>query len=203
MEEKTLPVPEIEIMNEERIIHSEELLENTSFVNNQILSDSLPKLQSIAFEPVQKSSLYVSIIALSLFFIILLVAATMVAFFVESIKPFYIYVILGILLLFMALLLFEWRGFKFRGFALRDHDVIFREGWLWRNTTVVPYNRVQHIEINQGPIDRLFDLSSINIFTAGGSSDLEIDGLLPDQAANIKQFIIDKANQQRSIDEEE
>jgi membrane protein YdbS with pleckstrin-like domain len=90
--------------------------------------------------------------------------------------------------------------FAIKQYALRKHDVIYTSGWIIRNTTVLPFNRVQHVEIKHGPIDRMFGLSSLKIFTAGGSqSDMVIPGLERERAQRIKELIVNKTGQ----DEEE
>jgi len=59
---------------------------------------------------------------------------------------------------------------------------------------------VQHLRIDQGPIERKFNLSRLKIFTAGGnSSDLSIPGLDPITSNKLKQFIVAKTG----MDEEE
>jgi hypothetical protein len=61
----------------------------------------------------------------------------------------------------------------------------------------VPKNRIQHVEIRQAIVLRLFKLSKIVIFTAGGSgSDLSISGLKPELAERIKE------NLSQSVSEE-
>ena len=85
-------------------------------------------------------------------------------------------------------------------YALRERDIIYQSGLLWRRYTVLPFNRVQHAEVQQGPVERLFELSKLKIYTAGGSgSDMIISGLPLDRAQNIKHFIL----HQTSGDEEE
>jgi len=71
--------------------------------------------------------------------------------------------------------------------------VIHRKGVLFKSTTTIPFNRVQHCEISQGPIQRMFNLHTLEIFTAGGGkSDLAIPGLEGDTAQQIKEFIVKK-----------
>ena len=49
---------------------------------------------------------------------------------------------------------------------------------------------MQHCEITEGPIQKMFELASIKIFTAGGSSsDLAIPGLHREEAYKLKEFI--------------
>ena len=90
---------------------------------------------------------------------------------------------------------------KRKKYALREHDIIYSSGLIWRQKTVVPFSRIQHVEVTEGPIDRLFDLSRLNIYTAGGSSsDLTIPGLMPSRAESIKHYILNRNSQ---LDEEE
>lgn len=80
-----------------------------------------------------------------------------------------------------------------RGYVLRDKDIIFRSGVIWRSVTAVPFNRVQHVESSNSPLDRRFGLANLQIFTAGGSGgDLQISGLGADNAEKLRVYILDK-----------
>lgn len=80
-----------------------------------------------------------------------------------------------------------------RGYALRDKDIVFRKGILWRSVTAIPFNRIQHVETSSDPLDRKFDLATLQLFTAGGSGgDLKIDGLGKDVAEQLRAFILKK-----------
>ena len=80
-----------------------------------------------------------------------------------------------------------------RGFALREHDMIYRHGVLLRNVTAVPFNRIQHVEVSNGPIDRRFGIGTLKLFTAGGSGgDLSIDGLPIERAEQLREHILGK-----------
>jgi len=59
--------------------------------------------------------------------------------------------------------------------------------------TAIPFNRIQHVETSSDPLDRKFDLATLQLFTAGGSSgDLKIDGLGKDVAEQLRAFILKK-----------
>ena len=73
---------------------------------------------------------------------------------------------------------------------LREKDVTYKSGVLIEKITTVPYSRIQHVEINEAPISRIFKLASLNVFTAGDSSnDLVIKGIKKEEALKIKEFI--------------
>ena len=80
-----------------------------------------------------------------------------------------------------------------KGVALRDFDIAYQSGLFWRKTVIVAFNRVQHVEVSSGPLQRKFGLASIKFFTAGGSSvDLSVDGLTAGRAEQMRAFIATK-----------
>jgi membrane protein YdbS with pleckstrin-like domain len=175
----------------------------TSFFENEQLNvHSLPSVENLIFQPLEKDYLKVSMIAASIFSLIFIVAASVLIYILGEDSPFLLRVSIGIgaLVLASLVLWLTYMGFHFKKYALRQKDIVFQSGYVFRSQTVVPFNRIQHCEINQGPIDRIFDLSSLKIFTAGGSySDLSIPGLQKFTAEDLKHFII----KQTGIGEEE
>jgi len=67
----------------------------------------------------------------------------------------------------------SWDRFRY---ALREHDLWISRGVLFRQQTVIPLSRIQHVDTRQGPIERLFGLSRLLVFTASG---LAPDGGIP------------------------
>jgi uncharacterized protein len=137
-----------------------------------------------------------------IFSLIVLLGCAVLFFFAPSVRVFPLNI--GLIVLVITLTgMITYMGFnawKNKGYALRQHDILFKTGIFFKSTLIVAFNRVQHAEIQQGPIDRWFVLSSVTLYTAGGSaSDLTIPGLSPEDAAAIKNHIMKKM----SSDEEE
>jgi len=66
----------------------------------------------------------------------------------------------------------------------------YKKGLLVSQMTVIPFSRIQHIEIDEGPFERYFKLSTLSIYTAGDSGkDLKISGLKKEKAQEIKELI--------------
>ena len=85
------------------------------------------------------------------------------------------------------------KNYQVSGYLLREHDITFRRGVLWRSDTTLPFNRLQHCEITQGPIEKWFGLATLKLYTAGGSSsDLAIPGLPMEDARRIRAFVSGK-----------
>jgi len=163
------------------------------FENDQLEIKHLPRVENLVFQPLEKDYLKVSMIASALFSMIFIIGALVLAYFLRDelilLKRVGILSVAG--LIASVILWLTYKGFKFKAYALRQRDIVFQSGYIFRSQTVVPFNRIQHCEINQGPIDRMFDLSSLKIFTAGGSySDLSIPGLDKQTAEDLKHFII-------------
>ena len=76
------------------------------------------------------------------------------------------------------------------GYALREKDIVYKRGFIFNKTTIVPFNRVQHVSISRGVWDKILGISNLNIFTAGGSgSDITIPGLDPKMALQLKEAL--------------
>jgi uncharacterized protein len=168
-----------------------------NFTNETIDINELPKFEAVEFTVLHKSYWKLILINNLIFFLVLTIGAGLAFAFVEELIPFK-YEIIAVIVLFILLILFFTRlGFKKKGFAFRNHDVLFKHGVIATNTIVIPYNRVQHVALHEGLISRYLGLAKIEIFTAGGaSSDIEIPGIQKEQAEKIKQLLMGKIQKQ-------
>ncbi|MCR6719337.1 MAG: PH domain-containing protein [Chitinophagaceae bacterium] len=90
-------------------------------------------------------------------------------------------------------------SFRYKAYALREHDVIYRSGWLVQSVRVCPFNRIQHCSVDSGVIDRRYGLSSLSVYTAGGAeADMKLAGLPKDVADDMRDFILSKTNKEHS-----
>lgn len=81
-----------------------------------------------------------------------------------------------------------------RCYSLRDEDIHYRSGIIWHKTISLPFNRIQHVELESGPLQRIFKLSTLKFFTAGGgSADMKIPALTFAAASRLRSFVINKA----------
>ncbi len=81
-----------------------------------------------------------------------------------------------------------------KAWAIREHDMLYRSGVLWRTVTAVPFNRIQHVETESTPLDRRFGLAALKLYTAGtASGDLKIHGLPADVAEGVRVFVLERA----------
>ncbi len=95
-----------------------------------------------------------------------------------------------LVMLYGFALLVVFKSFPVRGYALRELDISYKKGWIFFSHITIPFARVQHSEISQGPVDRFFKLVTLQIYTAGGSSsDLKIPGLPREEAERLRDYI--------------
>jgi len=76
--------------------------------------------------------------------------------------------------------------FRAWGYSERDEDLEVRRGVMVQRLSVVPYGRMQFVEITAGPVERLFGLATVRLHTAAAASDARIPGLDPDEAARLR-----------------
>jgi len=163
------------------------------FTNTAIDVSQLPQVQEVDYQALAPAWLKSSYIGTFIFFAFLLIP-TLVLPIAQGDEHSFLYVIPVVW--FLWLLFSLWltkKDYKIRGYALREKDIIYRKGVLFKSTIVIPFNRVQHVEVKQGPIERYFGLHTLAIYTAGGeSSDLSIPGLSGETAQQMKEFIVQK-----------
>jgi uncharacterized protein len=81
---------------------------------------------------------------------------------------------------------FARRRFRAWGYLEREEDLLVRRGVLIARLSVVPYGRMQLVEVTAGVMERLFGLSTVKLHTAAARSDARIPGLEPDEAARLR-----------------
>ena len=72
------------------------------------------------------------------------------------------------------------------GYAERDEDLLVRKGVMFRSMVVVPYGRMQYVDVQAGPLDRRFGLATVQLHTASAGTDAAIPGLSPQEAARLR-----------------
>jgi membrane protein YdbS with pleckstrin-like domain len=77
---------------------------------------------------------------------------------------------------------------RYRSWAYREReeDLIVARGVLVRRISVVPYGRMQFVEVTAGPVERAFKLATVQLHTAAAGSDARIPGLERDEAARLR-----------------
>ncbi|WP_438863554.1 PH domain-containing protein [Neptunicella sp.] len=166
-----------------------------TFSNQPIASDELPQVEQQTYEPLADNAPWESFWSATIFNSILL-AGVAILLVVANI-PFTLLVKLGLLLVVLVMAFSYWHTFashKYKGVRLREQDILFKKGMFWRSVTIVPFNRIQHLETHRSPIERKLGLASLKFYTAGGAgADLKVSGLEVQRAEQIKYKVLQKA----------
>jgi membrane protein YdbS with pleckstrin-like domain len=77
----------------------------------------------------------------------------------------------------------RWRAW---GYAEREDDLLVRRGVLVQRTSVVPYGRMQYVDVTAGPLDRRLGIARVTLHTAAAASDASIPGLAVEEANRLR-----------------
>ena len=90
----------------------------------------------------------------------------------------------------LATIVIPQRKFRRLRYRLTDRMLHSVRGWIVHTDTLVPFVRVQHLDVRRGPLDKLFGTATLVVHTAGThNSIVTVDGLAPDRAAEIRDVI--------------
>jgi membrane protein YdbS with pleckstrin-like domain len=71
-------------------------------------------------------------------------------------------------------------------YAERADDLLVRRGVMFRRMSVIPYGRMQYVEVTAGPFERAFGLATVQMHTAAAASDARIPGLPAAEAGRLR-----------------
>jgi membrane protein YdbS with pleckstrin-like domain len=163
------------------------------FTNNPVSFETLPKFESVPLQPLNRDYLNVVYIGNTVFAILLSIGTLIFLWVKEESQPLILPTVGATVILIALLFWLSTISFRKKGYALREKDILFQKGILSRTTTVIPFSRIQHVALHEGFFSRMYQLSELQIYTAGGSSsDLHIPGLPKEQAEQMKTFLLQK-----------
>ncbi|WP_226413874.1 PH domain-containing protein [Shewanella glacialimarina] len=83
-------------------------------------------------------------------------------------------------------------------------EFIMRQGLFWVSTTALPYTRLQHVNLSQGPLERKYQLITLKCFSAGsGEAEINLPGLPAKVAEHLRQHLLHQAAQNQQIEQQE
>lgn len=97
---------------------------------------------------------------------------------------------LAVVVALVGLVLLGWvligRNTRWWGYAERDEDLYIKHGVMFRRLVVVPYGRMQYVDVQSGPLEQLFKIASVHLHTASPGTSARIPGLPADEAARLR-----------------
>lgn len=92
----------------------------------------------------------------------------------------------------LALLAVAWyvwvvvRQVTAHGWVERQDDLMVKRGRIFRRVTVVPYGRMQYVEVAAGPVARSLGLARVQLHTASPGTDAHLSGVPAAEAARLR-----------------
>ncbi|MCU7723380.1 PH domain-containing protein [Actinoplanes sp. KI2] len=143
-----------------------------------------PWPDTVAWRPVSPKLITVELIARGIGVVVLLAALGLG----WSLAPYWLWpagmaavVVYGVWRSFVTV-----RAVRAWGYAERDQDLLVRHGLLIRRLSIVPYARMQFVDVTAGPLERAFGLATVQLHTAAAASDAKVPGLPPEEAARLR-----------------
>ncbi|CAN5164993.1 MAG: PH domain-containing protein [Sphingomonas sp.] len=141
----------------------------------------------LAVEPSYKNVLRVRLAA---FWVPVIVAAIILDQAIDHTAFYGLPTTLAPLIALISLALAPKRIYRHLGYRLSDRLLQVVRGWMFHTDTMVPFVRVQHIDVTRGPVEKLFGTATLVVHTAGThNSIVTLPGLAPDRAAEIRDII--------------
>lgn len=172
-------------------------LQPVTFSNQPVPASQLPSVAGLVLEAISPRYRWVNIVLEAGLYGMLMAAASVIRFQPWWRLPDSFYWAYPYLLALLAVMGLVMCGYHYLAdtriqFALREQDLVLKKGLLFRKTVCQPILRIQHIELKQGPADRLAKLTRLQVFSAGGAGHtFEIPGLPTEQARRIRQFVLE------------
>jgi membrane protein YdbS with pleckstrin-like domain len=106
------------------------------------------------------------------------------------VSPIPTWVLAALLALLVVVTLWSWwligRRVRSYGYVERTEDLLVTSGILFRRLVVVPYGRLQLVDVVAGPLDRAFGIATVRLHTAAATTDATIPGLTPESASGLR-----------------
>lgn len=116
--------------------------------------------------------------------------------FIPDMPPLVPVVLAGVLL---VALVWTWvvigRRVRSWGYCEREEDLLVTSGILFRRLVIVPYGRMQLVDLTAGPLHRALGLTTVQLHTAAATTDASIPGLTPDIAAGLRDRLARRGEQ--------
>ena len=165
-------------------------------MRDETVSTNTEAFRTDSWQRVSAKYIVVDVVGYSIFAAIVIASA----FFVANITQLvWLWFAAGtIAAIFVIVIAFTPRRVRSIGYQLRSDDLLFCRGLLFYRVVAVPYGRMQLVDINRGPLDRILGLSELKFVTAAASSAVVIPGLPVAVAEELRDALVAMAESRRA-----
>lgn len=142
--------------------------------------------ENIQFTPVSPALIRVRVLSLIISAVIELGIISLISYFTSP----YMWIVVGIVMLLnLWLIWLVSRQVRAIGYYEGDTEFLIRKGIMFKKLTVIPYGRIQFVDVNEGPIARHYGITSIELHTASVETAGTLDGLPAAEAARLRDML--------------
>lgn len=166
------------------------------FPNQCVPTSELPSISKLVTEPMNEMYRPVNMATQIVFALVVITLFSIIRFqpfftLPNELMEIYPNALIIVSIITLLALIYQFLADPKKRFAVREHDIHYESGLFFRKTLSQPILRIQHVELKRGPIERMFNLASLQVFSAGGATHtFEIPGLAHQQAIELRQFIL-------------
>ncbi|WP_238015779.1 PH domain-containing protein [Dactylosporangium sp. AC04546] len=142
-----------------------------------------PWPDTVAWRPISPRYFLVRVGVLAVWVFVLTVASLVAGLLVSG---WFVLLALAIVVLGVVRALFLRRSLRAWGYAERAEDLLVRHGLLVRRLSIVPYARMQFVDVTAGPLERAAGLATVTLHTAAAASDATVPGLDAAEATRLR-----------------
>lgn len=153
---------------------------NRGIVNKYIIRED--KMEQNSYEKIDPNAKKLWIINGIISSIVIMIIACLIYHFAKQYVSYWPLVIGGVLSVFLTFIdpFIEYKQWSYR---ITEEKVEYNHGIYYKKKSIIPISRIQHLDISQGPIQKIFKLSTVKIYTAG--LEHEIEAISMDKAEEI------------------
>lgn len=168
-----------------------------TFTNDDIDLAQMPRFEEAEQHSLSPKHRTTNMALAGFLFVLVALIVSVIRFLPFVALPEHLYDLYPVILGAFALLALWDAGYHFfadplKSYSLRELDVSYSSGLIFRKAVNQPMLRIQHIELTRGPVERMVGLATLEVFSAGGAiHTFKIPGLEVDTAVQIRQFILE------------
>lgn len=170
---------------------------NEIFLNEPIEVSGLPRLETLPTQPIEPSHAWLGLATRWSIGLVLLVASLVVDLIGlradGDVTPALLLAIASGVMFLLGVT--TWLHRRSIRFGLRSHDFALEKGVLWRSQTVQPLCRVQHVELEQGPIEKRLGIATLSLYSAGtAAASFQVPGVQKPEAEQMRSVVLSYTN---------
>ena len=138
----------------------------------------------------ERSYLKINRMVALIIFAIIFIAATVITYL--SPAPYWLMLLIDGAIVLITAAVFWYQGVAYKHFSydMNEYGLYINQGVIWQRKIIVPRNRVQHTDVEQGPLMRKYGLAELTVHTAGTrNASVKLPGIKHELAEQLRESL--------------